>query len=369
MGSSYQLNYSQLSDDDEHALATTSDQDHAIAVRKSNTRLKEKSKSRLVSELDATSMTADDPGDTGVVVPKRPDARKRAVGSGLQSTYTPSLGSPALRQSKQVDPLNHDPEYLKNFRNSVLSMPKKVSLQCNGQTEQTPLNINKKLKDLVEDSSSFTVPTEVESQAMKQLHVRRGNNHGYISLDLDPDDSLVQPQARVGIEPRFVLENEDFVRDFEPVVEDGAFQLGKMVGYEDLEGRRLEMKDFFDGAHTILGENDSDYDRGTVYEAVQARAGMEGMHYGKLHSRSMTPSRVTPIPGLTIALARLRCLSHSMECSNQQLVQRFEELRNEKVEVFRREQEIKLLLNEAGDTYARVKTEVCIEPVCEDDSN
>ena len=124
------------------------------------------------------------------------------------------------------------------------------------------------------------------------------------------------------------------------------------------------MKDLIDEAEESSEGDDSEAERRAAYESSQTRAGMDGMGRDRGHvpSRPKTPPKITPLPRLASSLIRLRSSLNTMEKSKLQLVQRVEELRQEKADISIREVEIQRLLKEAGEKYEKLRAEAGLSP-------
>lgn len=294
-------------------------------------------------------MTTGNSDDDAPVVVKKPSARKRFVtkdGSRQSNALAPDAHQPS-----------YDPEHLWELRQSTPTTPKGLTIPCRSSSiENAIVDIEAGVGQLAKICSQVRIPTEAEIREKKERRARLGNKNEYISLDPDVEDDLT-PHSKLALP--LVSDNEEFTEDLESFVEDGALSLGKVSKQKELWKRRSEIKDFIDQAELNLEENESDHDRGVLYEELQIRAGMEGVRVnGRLYSQSAAPLRLTPIPKLDSALCRLRNSLVSLDQSKQQLIHRLEELQNERSEISQREEEIKTLLRDAGDSYQRLRQEI-----------
>lgn len=305
-------------------------------------------------------MTDDDPEEGGVVTPKRLGARKQGtVKSSLRHSALSSEQLPT-RPSTEEDRPSYNQEYLQELRNSTPSTPKNVSIPTSDEEKDKVLDISGKFGDMVQISAQTAIPSEAEIREKKERRARLAHEEEYISLDQDEDEEwTLSRKGEEKVESRLVPDDEDFAEGFDEFVEDGAISLGKRAEREQRRRNRTEMKGLIDEAEGVSEEDDSETERRAAYEAAQTRAGMEGLpkNQSKQPSRPKTPPKITPIPSLASTLARLRLSLHTMENSKLQSVQRLEELRNEKVEISNREEEIQRLLKEAGDNYEKLRAE------------
>jgi hypothetical protein len=219
-------------------------------------------------------------------------------------------------------------------------------------------------------SKQSAIPSEAEIREKKERRARLAKEQDYISLhdveDMNVDeeedeegDWSVSRKERTTTDTRLVPDDEDFAEGFDEFVEDGRISLGKKAEVEQKKRHRAEMKELIEAEAEASEEDDSEAERMAAYEAAQTRAGMEGLSKKHLQepTRPKTPPKISPIPRLAACLTGLRASLSATEGTKAQLIQRLEQLRQEKVDISVRETEIQTLLKEAGDKYEKLRAE------------
>ena len=313
-------------------------------------------------------MTDDGSESNEVITPKRTGLGRQVLEkSALQRSWTPSGSTESLplRAGQDVDRPSYSQDYLKELRNSTPSTPKQTgSLNTSEDESERGLDIAAKFGEIVQVSGPSAIPSEAEIREKKERRARLAKEQDFISLDTGESDELSLLPKKEKPETRLVRDDEDFAEGFDEFVEDGKISLGKKAEREQRRRQRAEMKELINEAEDSSDEDDSDADRRAAYEDAQTRAGMDGLGHERtqqLPSRPKTPPKITSLPRLASSLERLRLSLSTMEYSKSQLVRRMEELRKEKVDIAVRETEIQRLLKEAGENYAKLRTEAGLD--------
>lgn len=326
-------------------------------------------------------MTDDADEEETVVLPKKKlGARSRVLESSSQHRPRPVPGLSEdlpIRASHEDERPNYSREYLQELRDSTPSTPQKmVSVPASEDEQDKALNVRGKFGDLanVVPSGRSIIPSEVEIREKKERRARLAKKQDYISLndmgeeeeDDEDDEERDWTLARKEkpMDTRLVPDDEDFAEGFDEFVEDGRISLGKKAEQEQERRRRAEMKELIEGEEESSDEDDSEAERRAAYESAQTRAGMDGLSkkHLKKPSRPKTPPKISSIPRLAACLTDLRVSLGAMESTKHQLVTRLDELRQEKVEISGREDEIQKLLKEAGDNYEKLRAEAGLAP-------
>jgi hypothetical protein len=244
-----------------------------------------------------------------------------------------------------------------------------VSHPASEDEREKALDITSKFGELATISKPSAIPSEAEIREKKERRARLAKEQDYISLhdveDMNVDeeedeegDWAVSRKERA-TDTRLVPDDEDFAEGFDDFVEDGRISLGKRAELEQKKRHRAEMKELIEAEEDVSEEDDSEAERRAAYEAAQTRAGMDGLSKKHLQepTRPKTPPKISSIPRLAACLTGLRASLSAMEGTKAQLIQRLEQLRQEKVDISVREAEIQTLLKEAGDKYERLRAE------------
>ncbi|KAK6612723.1 hypothetical protein H4I96_01936 [Botrytis cinerea] len=197
-----------------------------------------------------------------------------------------------------------------------------------------------------------------------------GEGKDFISLNDDEPDggritSLLPRQKKP--ESRLVRDDEEIMEGFEEFVDDGRISLGKKQEREEKRRRKKEMADLIQQAEGSSDEesDDSEAERRAAYEAAQTKAGMDGLHKhddaAAAREENQIPARITPIPVLSECLERLQNTLSTMELELSKRKKKIEEGEREKLEIGKREQEVQVLLTQAGQRYAALKADASIK--------
>ncbi|KAL1958052.1 hypothetical protein VTO42DRAFT_5264 [Malbranchea cinnamomea] len=356
-------------DEEDHDTNGVASESNESAVKKPTTKPKQRSKLRLSYGPGGTSMTDDADEEETVIIPKKKlGARSGILRTSSQHRPRPTLGHSEdlpIRMGNDDNRPSYTREYLQELRDATPSAPKTtVTVHTSDDEKEKSLDIAAKFGEIAKlaPSGSTVIPSEAEIREKKERRARLAKEQEYISLndvEEDKEDDWTLSRKEKSLDTRLVPDDEDFAEGFDEYVEDGGLALGKKAEREQERRRREEMKELIEGEDEISDEDDSEAERRAAYENAQTRAAMDGLNRQHLEelSRPKTPPKISSIPRLSTCLANLRATLTSMEATKLQLVQRLDELRQQKVEIADRETEIKKLLKEAGEKYEKLRAE------------
>jgi hypothetical protein len=368
-------------DDEQNETETSTDDDsqnkNRPSIGRSNSTLKKKKKkkkpasSRLsfgpgeIISGDAAEALEDDEKFTS----KKATLGRRVVESNAFRKSILYQGLPSGEDDEERRTYSKD--YLNELKNSTPVTPKDLKgLQVNVEDEDG-LDASELEGAMVVDTpevygptSAAFIPSEAEIREKKERRARLAHENDFISLNDDERSgrqiSLLSQKKKT--ETRLVREDEDIGEGFDEFVDDGRISLGKK---QEREARRRQRKEMADMIHHAEGSSDDDSDdseaeRRAAYEVAQTRAGMDGLHKPGEDLKAeavQVPARITPLPGLTECLERLRTTMSTME---QDMVQRYKnmkDLEREKNEILAREVEVQELLKQAGARYSALRAD------------
>ncbi|KAK3397526.1 nineteen complex-related protein 2-domain-containing protein [Sordaria brevicollis] len=218
--------------------------------------------------------------------------------------------------------------------------------------------------------------TEAEIRERKERRARLAKEHDFISLE-DSDNSdddrkrviLNTNKKPKKSESRLIAEDEDLGEGYDEFVTDGSLALGRKAEREAAKRHRQEMAELIQAAEagSDAESDDSEAERRAAYEAVQRRAGMDGLQkpeddlmdvdedgaVGGGGGINQIP-KMKPLPELGEVLARMRGLVQGLEDEVSRRKARIESLEKEKGEILARETEVQEILNQAGAKYQAV---------------
>lgn len=322
-------------------------------------------------------MTDDDGAqESEVVMPKRHGLGRMALEkSAAQRSSTPSgIANPLpMRVGPEQDRPSYSSEHLNELRHSTPSTPKPPA----DDGKERTIDVAAKFGEVMQVSTPSAIPSEAEIREKKSRRARLakeqeygGTEQDFISLEDNVSDEDWDPNNKPedSKDTRLLRDDEDFAEGFDEFVEDGRISLGKRAEREHKKKQREQMRELIDDAEGLSDEDDTDLEEKAAYEAAQTRAAMG--HGGKDSiERPKTPPRMTSLPQLSHCLDRLSTSLAVMNQSKVQMINRMEELRQEKADIATREVEIQALIKEAGDNYERLKQEAGVAPGPENDAS
>jgi hypothetical protein len=293
---------------------------------------------------------------------------KKAIGRRV-------IESNAFRKSIPYQPPNreedeerptYNKDYLNELKSSTPNAPKILTNLHPTAEDEVGLDASELdgaiIVDMDEQPSAAHIPSEAEIREKKERRARLAHEQDFISFNDEGSGRQLSflPQRKKA-ESRLVREDEDLGEGFDEFVDDGRISLGKK---QEREARRRQRKEMADMIHHAEGssdeEEDSDAETRAAYEAAQTRAGMDGLHKPSddaAASAVQMPARITPLPGLTECLERLRTTMSTMEQDMERRHKNMAELEKEKNEILAREVEVQELLKQAGARYAALKSD------------
>ncbi|EXJ90334.1 hypothetical protein A1O1_03433 [Capronia coronata CBS 617.96] len=262
-------------------------------------------------------------------------------------------------------------------------------------------------------SSSSRIPTAAEIREKKERRARlaqeqaanamtttgdTGDDDGFIPLeDYDSDGEFKPRRMQVGSyvpssssrdrekDTRLVRDDEDFAEGFDEFVEDTGrvTLLSRRAQREQTLKEREAIRSLIEeaerggggGGHSTLSEgngddsddpgsesdSDSEYERHQLYESAQTHRAMDGLAAHAEHTRQANrprqPRHTTPIPKLSVGLARLRDMVSRLEYERARIEKRRADIVHEKADIKASQAHIQSSLEEAGRELERVTSE------------
>lgn len=325
--------------------------------------------------------------DESFTLVKKPLARKVAEGNAKKSNARLPLPMRARDEDEDGDSgmgrPTYSKDYLKELKSSQASAMKELADVEIGGGEEPFLDASELEGAMVVDfegngdtigefggSTASVIPTEAEIREKKERRARMAREKDFISLNDDEPDggrnlSLLPRQKKP--ESRLVGDDEEIMEGFEEFVDDGRISLGKKQEREERRRRKKEMADLIQQAEGSSDEesDNSEAERRAAYEAAQTRAGMDGLHKhddaAAAREENQIPARITPIPVLSECLERLQNTLNTMELELSKRKKKIEEGQKEKSDIIKREEEVQVLLTQAGQRYSSLKADAQVK--------
>ncbi|KAA8574741.1 hypothetical protein EYC84_003991 [Monilinia fructicola] len=321
---------------------------------------------------------------------KKPLARKVTEGNVKKTNARLPLPMRARDEDEDGDSgmgrPTYSKDYLKELKSSQATAMKELAEVEVGGGEEPFLDASELEGAMIVDSqgngdtvaglgasTSSTIPTDAEIREKKERRARMAREKDFISLNDDEPDggrttSLLPRPAKA--ESRLVREDEEIMEGFEEFVDDGRVALGQKQEREERRRRKKEMADLIQQAEgsTDDASDDSDAERRAAYEAAQTRAGMDGLHKhdddaAAARDEHQVPPRITPVPVLSECLERLQRTLSTMEVELSKRKRKLEDAQRERADILKREQEVQVLLTQAGQRYAALKADARVKEV------
>ncbi|KAL8838606.1 MAG: hypothetical protein Q9176_005003 [Flavoplaca citrina] len=335
---------------------------------RSSTKSRKKASSRISFGPGSTSMIEDEEQTPSVFKVKKSNLSRQAIEkNALRKSAGPSLTaeSTPLRQTDERP--SYSAEYLNELKTSTPSTPRE--LIPNTTEESKALDLAAKFGSDLSVYESSAIPTDAEIQEKKQRRARMAKEEEYINLhgsESSDDDrneiTLRDPDEHP--ETRLVRDDEDVMEGFDELVDDGRIALSRKGEREQKRKQKSEMEALIneaEGGSSSAETDDSEVERRQAYEAAQTRAGMDGLQKQDDYNqpqRPRTPPKITPLPTLNGCLEKLQADLNKMQYERMQRAKKLEDVRREKQELAEREVEIQRLLREAGDNYAKLRSQI-----------
>ncbi|KAJ8065944.1 hypothetical protein OCU04_005045 [Sclerotinia nivalis] len=337
----------------------------------------------IISGSDAENLEDDE----SFTLVKKPLARKVAEGNAKKTNARLPLPMRARDEDEDGDSgmgrPTYSKDYLEELKSSQASAMKELADVEIGGGEEPFLDASELEGAMVVDlqgngdmvgelagSTAAVIPTEAEIREKKERRARMAREKDFISLNDDEPDggrnmSLLPRQKKP--ESRLVRDDEEIMEGFEEFVDDGRISLGKKQEREERRRRKKEMADLIQQAEGSSDEesDDSEAERRAAYEAAQTRAGMDGLHKhddaAGARKENQIPARITPIPVLSECLERLQNTLNTMELELSKRKKKIEEGQMEKSDIIKREEDVQVLLTQAGQRYSSLKADVHVK--------
>ncbi|KAL8922032.1 MAG: hypothetical protein Q9172_003748 [Xanthocarpia lactea] len=290
------------------------------------------------------------------------NALRKSIGATLAAEITP------LQQTG--DRPSYSAEYLNELKTSTPTTPRELVPTTSSDAEESKaLDLAAKFGSDLSVYENSAIPTDAEIQEKKQRRARLAkeveyiNLHGSESSDDDRNEITLRPQNEHP-ETRLVRDDEDIMEGFDELVDDGRIALGRKAEREQKRKQKSEMEALIkeaEGGSSSAESDDSEAERRQAYEEAQTRAGMDGLQKTDDYNqpqRPQTPPKITPLPTLNGCLEKLQADLNKMQYERMQRVKKLEDVRREKRELAEREVEIQRLLKQAGDDYAKLRSQI-----------
>ena len=199
-----------------------------------------------------------------------------------------------------------------------------------------------------------SILTDAEIKERKERRARLAKEENFLSVEDEEDEYSGQKKKEEG---RLVADDEEFGEGFDNFVDDGGLSLGKKATKERSKRERQQIADLIGEAegHSSDDSSASEAERRIAYEAAQTRAGMDGLKKPKKKKADeellQVPPKITPLPSLSECLSRLKASVKNAQDDLKSKQARVDELKKEKEEISKREQEVQTLLDETGKKY------------------
>lgn len=313
-------------------------------------------------------MIEDEEQTPSVFKAKKSNLSRQAIEkNALRKSVGPSLTAESTPLCQTDDRPSYSAEYLNELKTSTPSTPRE--LIPNNTEESKALDLAAKFGSDLSVYESSAIPTDAEIQEKKQRRARLAKEEEHINLngsESSDDDrneiTLRDPDEHP--ETRLVRDDEDVMEGFDELVDDGRIALSRKGEREQKRKQKSEMEALINEAEagsSSVDTDDSELERRQAYEATQTRAGMDGLQkqddYNQLQ-RPRTPPKITPLPTLNGCLEKLQADLNKIQYERMQRAKKLEDIRREKQELAEREVEIQRLLREAGDNYAKLRSQI-----------
>ncbi|KAL8814162.1 MAG: hypothetical protein Q9223_006596 [Gallowayella weberi] len=332
---------------------------------------RKKASSRISFGPGGTSMIEDEEQSSAVFTVKKSNLSRQAIEkNALHKSTGASLASEAPAFRQKDDRPSYSAEYLNELKTSTPSTPRDLVRTPDGDSDESKaIDLAAKFGSDLSVYESSAIPTDAEIQEKKQRRARLAkekeyiNLHGSESSEEDRNEAILRPR-KDHPETRLVRDDEDVMEGFDELVDDGRIALGRRAEREQKRKQKSEMETLIneaEGGSSSEESDDSEVERRQAYEAVQTRAGMDGLQKHEDYSQSQrprTPPKITPLPTLKGCLERLQASLNKMQYERMQRVKRLEEVQKEKRELAEREVEIQRLLKETADDYAKLRSQI-----------
>lgn len=366
-----------FSDSPTHRPPLLTDRAGSVVKRPTFGKTKKRSSLRVSFGPGSDANDGEDSSDTAVITPKKSNLSRIAIEKNAEqrsrSPLVPELSRP--RASLDEDRPTYSKDYLKELRNSTPSIPKDLKPTEEEEQESRALDIASKFgpsASLTPETSS-AIPTDAEIKEKKARRARLAKEQEARDEDddnpwaSDDDDEFRTSRNEISLRPkekytetRLVRDDEDIAEGFDEYVEDGNISLGRKAEREAEKKRRAEMSELINNAERGSdddGSDDSEAERNAAYEAAQTRAGTYGRQRGLEGARDRTPERIAPLPDLSEMLERLQSDVEIKKQKREMIIQKMEELKEDKVRIAERQKYLQEQLQKTGEEYEKLRLE------------
>lgn len=317
-------------------------------------------------------MTEDEEQDSPAVftVKKSNLSRQAIEKNALRKSMGTSLASESTPLRHEEDRPSYSTDYLNELKSSTPFTPRETIPTSNVDTEESKaIDLAAKFGSDLSVYETSAIPTDAEIQEKKARRARLAKEEAYINLDgsdeSDDDRNEVALRPRKEHpETRLVRDDEDIAEGFDEYVDDGRVALGRKAEREQKRKQKSEIEALIneaEGGSSSEETDDSEVERRQAYELAQTRAGMDGLQKNEENGqpqRPRTPPKITPLPTLDGCLEMLRASLAKIQYEKMLRVKKLDEVRKEKAELAEREVDIQRLLQEAGDNYAKLQSQM-----------
>ena len=353
-----------FSDLNRHSVLT----DLVVVKRPTIGRSKKRSSLRISFGPDEEANDGNDSSDTAVATPKKSNLSRIALEKSAQLRARSPLMQEPTRSTE------YSKDYIAELRNSTPSTPRDLQVSAEEAEESRELDIASKFGSVVPEPLS-AIPTEAEIQEKKARRKRLALQENALddeedrpwASDDEGEDEFRQRTNEISIRPkekyaetRLVHDDEDMAEGFDDFVEDGKISLGRKSEKDAQRKRRAEMAELINDAEGGSDEgetDDSDVERNTAFAAAQARAGRYGQKIEDEEDGSKTPPRITSLPDLDEVLEGLTLDIESKQQRKQIILQKLQELKDDKVRIEERKKYLQEQLQKTGEEYERLRQE------------
>ncbi|KAL8858004.1 MAG: hypothetical protein Q9178_005465 [Gyalolechia marmorata] len=332
---------------------------------------RKKASSRISFGPGSMSMIDDEEPTSSVFAVKKSNLSRKALEkNALRKSIGANLTAETTPSQYTGDRPSYSAEYLNELKTSTPTTPRELVPTTDSDVEESKaVDLAAKFGSDLSMYGNSAIPTDAEIQEKKQRRARLAKEEEYINLhgsdssDDDRNEITLRPKNEHP-ETRLVRDDEDIMEGFDELVDDGRIALGRKAEREQRRKQKSEMEALIneaEGGSSSAESDDSEAERRQAYEEAQTRAGMDGLQKPDDYNqpqRPRTPPKITPLPTLNGCLEKLQADLNKMQHERVQRVKKLEDVRREKRELAEREVEIQRLLKQAGDDYAKLRSQI-----------
>ncbi len=318
----------------------------------------------------------DESSDAAVITPKKSNLSRIALEKSAQlRARSPLIPGPASETAEESRP-SYSKDHLDELRKSTPTTPRDLKLSAEEEEEERALDIASKFGPIASlPVETSAIPTEaeiLEKKARRKRLAQQEKAHDDEedrpwASDDEGEDEFRQHRNQISLKPkskyaetRLIHDDEDMAEGFEDFVEDGKISLGRKSEKEAQRRRRAEMAELINDAEGSDddGSIDSDEERNAAFAAAQARAGRYGQKIEEEQDNgSKTPPRITPLPDLDEILEGLSIDIRTKQQRKQQILQKLQEFKEDKVRIEERKKYLQEQLQKTGEEYEKLRQE------------